>query len=125
MFLRKSIKVPLYVGRFDIVITDNVDDYEKVYNKFGKDEVFGHSIETSCKKSNYTHFVMVLNFNSNYKITHGIIAHEALHITSFILDRVGQEFDPNNHECFTYLIQWVTNEVYKFIYKNNIIVSFK
>jgi len=122
MFLRKSIKVPIYVGVFDIVVTDDVDAYEKIYTEFGREEVYGHAIETSCKKSPYKHWVMVLNFNSDHKITHGVIAHESLHITTYILQCVGQEFDPDNHECFSYLLQWVTDHVYKFIEDNNLVV---
>ena len=124
MFLRKSIKIPIYVGRFDIVITDSVTEYKKVYtdNHLSHD-IYGHSIQTRTHKSDKTVWAMVLNFNSDVPITHGVIAHEALHVTAFILDWVNQDFDHNNHECFRYLIQWVTDEVYKFLDHHNLQVS--
>ena len=123
MFLRKSIKVPIYVGRFDIVITDSVTEYKKVYtdNHLESSEyIYGHTIRTRTHKSDKTVWAMVLNFNSDVPITHGVIAHEALHVTAFILDWVNQDFDHNNHERFTYLIQWITDEVYKFLKQQNL-----
>ena len=126
MFLRKSIKVPLYVGYFDIVVTDSVSEYKKVYaDSHLIDEVYGHSIETRTHKSDSIVWAMVLNFRADVPIYHGVIAHEALHITAFILDHVGQDFDHDNHECFTYLIQWITDEVYKFVNHNKLVVSCK
>jgi hypothetical protein len=111
---------------FDIVITDSKYEYQKVYiDNFSHDEVYGHSIQTAAKGSDRTRFVMVLNFNDRHKITHGVIAHEALHITSFILDYVNQDFDHNNHECFTYLCQWITDQVYTFLDKHNLKPSLK
>lgn len=127
MFLRKSIKVPLYVGYFDIVVMDNTIDFDNVYSEpFSRKEIYGHSIETTSKRDTFIHFVLVLNFNNPMgKITNGVIAHEALHITSYIMDYIGQDFDHNNHECFSYLLQWVTDQVYKFIEDNNLVVSTK
>lgn len=126
MFLRKSIKIPIYVGKFDIVITDDKDAYNKIYAyKFGSSLLFAHAIATSLKGSNYTHYTMVLNFNYNEKINHGVIAHEALHIAGFIMDKVGVKYKFRNDEPFTYLIGWVVDEVYGFLDKHNIEVSCK
>jgi hypothetical protein len=120
MFVRKSIKVPLYSGYFDIIVMDETNKFDNLYlDKFNREEVFGHSIQTRLIKTKITHFVMVLNFNSNYPITHGIISHESLHITSFILDHIGQDFYHNNHEDFSYLIQWITDQVYIFLEQKN------
>lgn len=126
MFLRKSIKVPLYVGYFNIVITDSVSEYKKVFtDDYLVDTVYGHSIMTRTHKSENLVWAMVLNFKANDPITHGVIAHEALHIAAFILDYVGQNFDHHNHECFTYLIHWITDEVYKFLHQNKLVVICK
>lgn len=121
MFLRKSIKIPLYAGFFDIIVMDETKTFDKLYiSEFARKEIYGHSIHTGLRKTQMTHFVMVLNFNNNIPITNGVVSHEALHITSFILDYIGQDFDHNNHEEFAYLIQWVTDEVYKFLKQQNL-----
>jgi hypothetical protein len=32
MLLRESIEIPIYVGKFDIVITESGDEYQKYYS---------------------------------------------------------------------------------------------
>jgi DNA-binding transcriptional regulator YiaG len=41
------------------------------------------------------------------------IAHEALHITSFVMKRVGMHPDVNNDEAQAYLLSWIVEQVYK------------
>lgn len=43
-----------------------------------------------------------------------IVAHEALHATSFILNKVGIPFDQeNSEEAYTYLMQHICYEIFK------------
>lgn len=119
-FYRYKVKVPLYRGYFHIVLTDSVKDYNSNYNDdyiSESDYIFGHSIFTEevDSDSNDGCYVMVLNLWADKRITHGIIAHEALHITNFILNHVGSNFDDDNHEHYAYLLEWVVGVVYDFL----------
>lgn len=122
MFIRTSVKVPLYVGYLDIIIGDDKKEYNKIYKgKFGKHNVFAHAISTDSKLDDYRHYVVVLNPNcETTNITYGIIAHEALHITGFIMNKVGLLYHPDNDEAFTYMLEWVVDEIHKFLKENKI-----
>jgi hypothetical protein len=122
MFIRKSVKVPLYVGYLDIIIGDDKKEYNKIYKgKFSKGSVFAHAISAGCKLDDYRHYVVMLNPNcETTNITYGIIAHEALHIVGFILNRVSVLYDPDNDEAFTYLLEWVVDEIHQFLIENKI-----
>jgi len=45
--------------------------------------------------------------------TIGTISHEAFHITSFIMKRIGIKPDVNNDEAQAYLLSWIVEQVYK------------
>jgi hypothetical protein len=42
----------------------------------------------------------------------GTIAHEAFHVSSFIMKRVGINPDVNNDEAQAYLLSWIVEQVY-------------
>ena len=47
------------------------------------------------------------------KKTAGVVAHEIFHAVHFILDRLGMKLTVESGEAYAYLIQYLTNEVYK------------
>lgn len=56
-------------------------------------------------------FIIVLNFDNKHReMTHGVIAHEALHIVQYIAEERG--FDLTG-EAATYLLEWVTDRVHE------------
>lgn len=117
-FYREKVCVPLYRGMFHIVLTDSKEEYDSVYDDDFMDEVdylYGHSMHTGEFGDREGCYVMVLNLWADKRVTHGIIAHEALHIVNFILSHVGSEFDDDNHEHYTYLLEWVIGVVYGFL----------
>lgn len=59
----------------------------------------------------------------NYRLDHGIIAHELFHLTSHILQFAEVRFDCHNHEAFTYLNQYLTNWTYERLAKAKIKIS--
>ncbi len=119
-FYVRSINIPIYKGRLIIILTNDskmlnshVPEFENV-----KEEVYAHTFYTSWDESQA--FVIALNFKHKVKITHGIIWHEVLHVVNYIANYVGIEHDVNNDEPMAYLGTWITDEVYKFINKQNI-----
>lgn len=52
-------------------------------------------------------------------LTHGTIAHEAIHICQFMMDGIGGEIE-GDEQC-TYFGEWVTNCIYTFLYGNCVI----
>jgi hypothetical protein len=65
--------------------------------------------------------VIVLNFwEPTANITHGIIAHEAIHAVNYIAEYAGMQHDIVNDEPFAYLTEWVVDQVYKSVDKNGL-----
>lgn len=43
----------------------------------------------------------------------GVVAHEAIHSAYRMLEYVGVEVDPDNHEALTYLVTWIMEQFYE------------
>lgn len=120
----KAIPVPLYRGRFIIILSNSVEEVQKTIPEFKKEQFYGHSWHINYK--NRDGFAMVLNFeNKISKMTHGTIAHESVHIANFIADSRGLVSDFDNDEPITYLVQWIVDQTYLFIEKNKLKVNVK
>ena len=116
----KSHKIPLYRGYFVIILSNSVDKLRKYLPDFDNKEIYAHSWYEKYRSKQG--FIMVLNFDNAYReITHGVIAHEAMHLTNMIASLRGIEPDFNNDEHLAYLTEWIVDTVYKFIPKNKII----
>lgn len=119
-----SKKVPLYGGLIVIVLTNSNKKLGKYVYMKPKEEHFAF-----CVPGNYRNqgaFYCVLNFNNkDGKISHGVIAHEAVHLANFILKDAGVRCDYNNDEPLTYLVQWITNRIYSFINKKGFKIILK
>lgn len=111
-----AIEIPMYRGYLVIIITNSEDKLLKHLPEFSSNYIYGHAWLSSHKDKQA--FYMVLNFDSaGGNMTHGTIAHEALHITNFLADQKGFVPDFENDEPLAYIIGWVTDQAYKFIDK--------
>lgn len=114
----KTVQVPLYVGKFVLILSNDLDSVKKSIPQMSDETtLFGHAAFGTHKGS--TAYFMVLNFDDSDKITHGTIAHEAHHIVSYIFSHHGIEYDISNDEPAAYLLSWVVNTVYKFLHEKN------
>lgn len=110
----KRINIPLYHQVLHIAICDDVEKEisevrKKFYANVDKFEFSGYA-EAEGK-----HHLILLNKKhlTDEPFTISTIAHEALHITSFIMKRVGMHPDVNNDEAQAYLLSWIVEQVYK------------
>lgn len=109
----KEIKIPLYVGKLVIIFTNDEETLKKKYPDVYLENSYSYAYFDGEK--NADKFYIVLNFHHPIKkICHGNISHESLHITNFILNDRGVVSDFENDEPVTYLLDWISNEVYKF-----------
>ena len=110
-----KIKVPLYHQYLYVIISDDVekeiDKIQKIFNINTERFDFSGYSESIGGKFN----AVVLNKKylreDNFAI--GTIAHESLHVTNFIMKRIGIHPDVNNDEAQAYLLSWVVEQVYK------------
>lgn len=120
-WIEKIIKVPLYPGVIRFIISNDFELCSEKIKNFDDDRgkyVYGHSIWNNDVNDLNT-FNLVLNFShKGHPITHGIISHEALHITQFIAECIGSELNYKDPEPMTYLMNWIVDEVYIFCAEN-------
>jgi len=120
----KALEVPLYRGKFIIVLTNSTTELKKHLPEFERPLVYAHSWAENYK--GHIGYYMILNFENKHRhITHGCITHEALHIANFIASDRGIQASFSNDEPITYLAEWITDETYKFIKANNLKPEFK
>lgn len=103
--IKKRIKIPIYLDKLLIIQTDNFEKIQKKYKLEG--------IADYCAITFQMDKEIVVVFNS--KVDSSIVAHEALHVCSFIFKNVGADFDRDNDENLAYLLGYIVKEVGKVI----------
>lgn len=108
------IEIPIYKGNLIIMLTNDTSEVIARIMEWDDDkEIFAHSIYTDWEGT--SGYVVLLNFHHDVPITPGVIAHEAFHITEFILQTKGLPLTEGSSEAYAYLIEWVTNQIYSCI----------
>ena len=117
----KVIKGTVYP--FDILVSINQTD-DEFYSEVGHlcdddlENVFLNLDETVLARSYITkNNVSIIRFMNLDKenIPHGLISHEALHITSYILKRVGIDFNFETEEAYAYFLNYIVDNIYSTI----------
>lgn len=120
MFYKKVIPIPIYRGRFIIILTDDKEELRKKTG-FGdytlgsfEEYIFAHHVFSDY--NGWQGYHVVLNPNYEYKdISPGVVAHECLHFVLELFKERGIEPDVDNPEPATYLLEWAVEEVHKFM----------
>lgn len=123
MKLHKPINfiIPLVVYPFTVVVfinTDN-DDVEKILTerqinytdvnvRQGSDTRRGRTI--IFKDNNV--LIRMFEFKRNPS-GYGYLAHEIFHAVEFVMERIGMKLSNKSNEAYTYLVQYLTKEIYK------------
>ena len=118
--------IPLVIYPFDVCLSINQTDEElleslKDQDLNGSEPLF--NLPNTCLgrtvmlPSNLT--VIRLKLKEAKLIPHGVIAHEIFHASTFVMDRIGTKLKLMvSDEPYAYLINYLTDEVYKAIYDN-------
>ena len=130
MITKKEINVPIYGGILTILITDRNVYVKDHYDDLGADNeiTYAHTvrINTTKESKSIRAYLTAFHIKNEYaKITHGVIAHEAFHAADMILAYHGLELTDSSCEAYAYLLQWITNEIYKVFIKKNIEIYIK
>ena len=108
---------------FDILVSINQTD-DEFYSEVSHlsddnlESVFLNLDETVLARSYITkNNVSIIRFMNLDKenIPHGLISHEALHITSYILKRVGIDFSFETEEAYAYFLNYIVDNIYSTI----------
>ena len=58
-------------------------------------------------------FLIIFKIDYLQTLTYGMISHEAQHIVDYTLTNIGHVYDPENNEVGCYLIEWVSDTIFK------------
>ena len=61
-------------------------------------------------------YIMMLTYCNGWIETVGLVAHESLHLTHYILNRAGLTLTPESEEAYTYLQAQIIRDILKEIY---------
>lgn len=122
--MKKSFIVKLKIYPFDVLVSIGQSDkeLEKTLNSLGVFNDFENLImsettrgRTAVLKSNQT--VIRLKFDKNKNAFISLISHEIFHAVTFILYKIGMEFDINkSDEGYAYLIEYLTKQILDEVY---------
>lgn len=109
-------QIPIYGGDFSLIITNDAEKCEERFGEFEEGFVYAHALrrveESDIKGYDRRKYAIVLNLHYVEWMTHGSIAHEASHITNWVMKAKGIEWDPYNDEAQNYLILYFVNLIY-------------
>lgn len=117
--MKKMFKtLPINVYNSDIIVCIDVN-IKQLYRKFGHlfdnkeqfDEVFNFEVSTTARTIEAPSGFVIIIFKDLDNI--GIIAHECLHATSYILSNRGIYFSEETEEVYAYLLGYIVNEIKK------------
>lgn len=122
MYREKIFKCPLYPIWICLIASDNAKYVRRRHELIVDDFIAGHSFKAGIslpgEEDQAVCLFMVLNPKYKFggtEFNHGMIAHECLHGCSFILGHVDILADHGNDEAMAYLMQYLVNEVTKFM----------
>ena len=99
-------EIPIFGGRLRFIICEKLDEIELRYRLGDTSDCDAISFKT---KDKFSERVYVMAFNRNAVKNH-IIAHEALHITNFILYDINHVSSYTNDEVQAYLLTWIVKQ---------------
>jgi len=110
----KKIKLPTYNCNVIIVITDKLkEEVNSLYKKLKSNEKFIDDAEGVVITFDIDNYYIILD---TFYLSHNTIAHEVYHATV----KVTEDRDITDEESQAWLVGYITQEMYKHIYKNEL-----
>ena len=110
----KNVQVPLYHQYIQIIICDDVEkEIDEVNKKYYVNKNRFDFSGYSEGQGKYNLILLNKKYLTDEAFAISTIAHEAFHVSCFIMNRVGINPDVNNDEAQAYLLSWITEQVYK------------
>lgn len=118
----KKINIPIYDFPLMFIETENVNDLYKLHESFkgffdANSQLFASTVNGSIKvkETDLKCIYIILNRKGSFKnLNIGTLAHEAQHVVDYVFEIIGQSLD-DSEEPRAYLLEWVMNELCKFV----------
>ncbi len=116
--IKVKIDIPIYFGYLVIIFSDDVKAVSDKFKLELTKEYVPAYVQKMRDKENVSQYFMV--FHTKH-IDHTIIAHEVTHCANWIFFDRGINFDYLNDEPYAYLVGWITEMVYKYAKKHQVL----
>jgi hypothetical protein len=104
----KNTRIPIYGGKFTIIVTDDFKEVEKKYNL---EDTNGFDAMFVQAKKGAIHYIIALQTRNSP----GTVAHECMHACNAIFKDNEITPDLDNDEPQAYLLGWLVDECHKFL----------
>ena len=109
---KRQMEVPIYRSKLFLCVADTIQAAHDAAEKFHKAKLPAVLSGTRAQACHDTDGWYSLMFErGNLRPRH--VAHELFHITARIMQFHSVAYDPDNHEAFAYLNDWLTEWVYQ------------
>lgn len=118
-FIIESVQIPIYPGRFVMMMGDDIKKAQKYLGDLIEDdeELYAHAFLFNYL--NQKAFGVLINFEYDWPVTYGTIAHECLHSALRMAEMVGMKSITTEQEPIAYLHEWFVDEYMKFLKKHD------
>ena len=111
MAIKKTLRIPIYDCKVDVVVTDN---FEEACEEAGYEyKGLAHSAAVLRYPDNPGSYTVIFHEDT---ISPGNIAHEGLHLMHDIMEYVDIGADTNNDEAQAYLIGFIVDGLHQIIH---------
>lgn len=108
---KKTVKIPIYNGSLTFYKTDNLQEVFDKHDLKGDAKKFAGVAFRDPAPSGYSRYFIAITPEASV----GAMVHEAKHIVNKIFFDRGVELDLLNDEPECYLLQWIFNQLHKFV----------
>jgi hypothetical protein len=120
MHLKKEIHIPIYKNMLWIILSDNMEEVQKLVPDMNVPYLFGHTVTSYDGRGD---FIGVILNPKDAEFRWSIVAHEAAHAAAIILRTRGVDGDYKNDEPYAYLLEWIFEQIENFLDESKIKVK--
>ena len=123
MLKHKIINIPIYPGHLEIVVATTPAEVKPIIPHFDKPEVgyhtyyYGKPLDKECYPDKNHLIISIILQNPSILphdiLTYGRVVHECAHAADMIFEHINKKADYEDDEHYAYLIQWVSDQVFK------------
>jgi hypothetical protein len=114
---QEVIDIPIYKGKLVILLSNSgklVNSITPIFDK--KEEVFATAIAGPYQE--HQGYYVIFDPTHRIKLTAGCVAHEAVHLASYLFMDSGVHLDLGNDEPAAYLTEWFVDRIHEVLNKH-------
>jgi len=99
------INLDIYLRWIDVYITENSADVAKI-NKIFKSDLDKDTQGYAFVSEDGLKYAVIYNKNA-HSFNPGVVVHESMHLTQYVINSIGSKISDNNAEEVAYLLEYI------------------